>query len=661
MAVIKKRRNKGQPTFAGIVVSGASKNEAIDQYRAVASGENAQALRSADSQYQMVTVASNAESMFDPLTGNNDMVAVDAQINLSSESSGLSEPVHAFMAVCADGCGHIVIADSDQAVKFCPSCSTAIPDLSNEEIDRLSSESEAETTLEGPTGHQGVIVAAASFDEAETLFVEAMNNENVTGISDNTDINENVSESSSAGLAFNTHNKCDVNFSPFYGESSVEQNEDIVQNFEAVASEQDGESGHAGHYLLCSEDVDCGMHIIASNNEAVFCPSCSGALVDPADIEEMESLALADDDENENFASVSESGSDEDEDDDEDGDEVDVDVSDDDDEDDDMESDSANADEDEDDLESTSMDDMDGDDFEEEDAELDDLDDLEDDEDEDEDFESDSTTQEVKVNLLQLVASNEDELTPEHLSVAHCGAIAGVDTWTAFYKGTPIAMAKANAVPDTVSQIFNSAKYGEATTASARELGVDQALSSMGFQAIQPECSVEVAVAQSIMDEADSVKQQALASVDSQRNDMVESFGASLATAAMGINRGVFAGTSNPIRDNLIASLSAAGIKDPAPLVDRAFEQGSDSFAKILLAKAADINSKAPEVQNQIAESVAQTNFLAATASMQGVEDIGTVVASAEEQHQTQSPALSSESSSSNMKSMVQGLNLGRR
>ena len=688
MAVKKKLGNKNNPAFAGIIVAGASKIEAINQYRAVASGEDAQALRSADSKYQMVTVASAADGFHDPLTGNNDMVAVDAKIDMASESSDLNEPVHAFMTICADGCGDVVIADSDQAVKFCPSCSSAIPPLSNEEIDRLSSESETETTLEGPNGHQGVIVAAKSFDDAENLYLQAMNGENVTGINDNTGAEDNVSESGADQLAFNTHSSCEIKFSPFYGESSVEQCEDVVGNFEATASEQDGETGHQGQYLLCSNDVDCGMHIIASNNESVFCPSCSGSLVDPADLEEMENVALAnddetiDDDENEAYASVSESDDEGDDDlesesgsDADDEDEVDTDVSDEDgdddeddeDDDDDLESESgADIDDEDGNLESNSMDDMDddedGDDFDEEDADLDDLDDLEDDE-EDEDFDSESSNQEFKVNLLQLVASNEDDnLEAANLSVAHCGAIVGVETWTAFYKGTPVAMAKSNAVPDTVSAIFNTAKFGEAVAASARELGVEQALSSMGFQAIQPDCSVEVAVADSIMSEAESIKQQALASVDSTRNDMAESFGAALATAAMGINRGVFAGVSNPIRDNLIASLSAAGIKDPAPLVDRAFEQGSDSYAKILLAKATDINSKAPEVQNQIAESVSQTNFLAAQASVQGVEDIGTVIASTE---QTQQPVvtepLASESSATSMKSMVQGLNLSRR
>jgi len=307
-------------------------------------------------------------------------------------------------------------------------------------------------------------------------------------------------------------------------------------------------------------------------------------------------------------------------------------------------------------------DDMDeGEDFEEEDTDLDDLDDLEDDED-DEDFDSESSNQEFKINMLQLIASNEDDgLEASQLSVAHCGSIAGVETWTAFYKGTPVAMAKANAVPDSVSNIFNTSKFGEATAASARELGVESALSSMGFQAIVPDCSMEVAVAQAILDEADSIKQQALASVDTLRNDMVASFGSALATSAMGINRGVFAGVSNPIRDNLVASLSAAGIKDPAPLVDRAFEQGSDSYAKILLAKASDINSKAPEVQNQIAESVSQTNFLAAHASTQGAESIGTVITSTSSNRDNVADPMLSKSSSSDMKSMVQGLNLSRR
>jgi hypothetical protein len=648
MAVTKKKSLKNKVAFAGIVVAGTTKAEAVANYRLVASGKQSDTLRSGDDKYQMVTLSNTDGDFYNPLTGIKDLSKVD--VDLISNSGSSNDPASVFMTVCADSCGNIIISDSSKVVNFCPSCSSAIPELSDTEIESLSDDQELDTE-DSPTGYQGVIVHASTYKEAENLYLEAMSGENISGVLDTYESDPDGLDNPESALSFNSHAKCDVVYSPFFGEASVIQSKGVEDLLSVEAKSSEKPEGFSGYYLVCSDEASCGMHILASSNESVFCPKCSASVLDPEDMEDMEDTSLSSDSDG---YDTSESMDHEDEDEDEKGEDVDVEFGEDEDEDEDEEhvhksesmghvdEDDEDDDEDDDDDDeehvhkSESMghvnededeDGLNSDDFDEEVSTLDDEefdpDQLED----GEDLESDSNTRTASLDLLQIISSNTGgKLDPKLLNVSHCGQIQGIDTWTAFYDGFPVALSRANDVPEAVSKIFNNPRYGEAVYTAAKETGVLDALASMGFKTVKPDVTLEVAVSQSILDEAELISQKALASVDAQKSGLVESFSAALSTAAMGINRGVFVGISNPIKDNLICALSSAGIRDPSSLVSSAFESGSDSYSKILITKALDINSKSLDVQNQIAESVSQSNFLSESRADTQVEPIGKIV-----------------------------------
>lgn len=685
MTIKKKKSSVNQPQFAGIVVTASTKGEAIDRFRLAATGNDAQALQSESGSYTLVTTSANLEHDFhDVVTGAGNMVEVDS--NIESASSNGQDEAEVFMTVCADGCGDVIISESADVVKHCPSCATEIPSLSNEEIHELT-ELENSESSDLPQGDQGAIVSASSFEEAHDLYFEVMSGQNVVGLADPSQ--ELNSQSSDQALTFVTHSSCEYEYSPYIGEQGLAESEVTLD------SQSSTEDSFQGNYLIC-ESSDCpAPHIISTHNEPVFCPSCSSGLIDPEDLADLQDsvseseIAFEEDLDSESMGcnkakkakmkkkmaalGDDEDMSDEDLSDEDDlesdsmADDSDEDMSDDDSDGDiDLEIDESDDDlSDEDDLESDSMadDEEDEDDLEED---LDDLDDLGDDEDldldddfgEDDESDMDSESTNVELNLLQAIAATEGQLESEYLFVANCGNINGIDTWTAFYRNTPIATLSSNNVSENIAKIFNSPALGDAIKVSVSENGVEQGLANIGFNPIKPDVDFEIAVSQNLLDEADAKVEQALASVEQREADFAERFEAACATAIMGMNRNAFKGVTNPLRDSLVATLSAAGLRNPEQLVDNAFASTSDAYSRILLAQTKSISSKSPEVQNEIADTISNLNFLSQS-SGQEVEPIGNPVQAPETNTVVQQD-LESESGSATMKSRIKSLNLGK-
>lgn len=668
MTISRKKGKNKAPQFAGIVVTASTREEAENRYRLAATGNDAHVLQSESGSYNLVTTSADLEQDFhDVVSGKGNMVEVEGQ--LDSVSSGDNETAEAFMTVCADGCGNVIIAEGEDIVQHCPSCSHAIPTLSSEEIRQLT-EDEVNFEAEYPTGHQGAIVSGSSFEEAHDRYFAVMCGEDSVAM---VDASQELNSESSAEnqIAFSTHSGCEYQYSPYIGEQSLSA-DDVAEPF--VAESADNAEQFEGNYLLC-ESSECEQpHIITTKNEPVFCPTCSSGVVDPEDLANLEEATASvefeedqtieglesdsnDEDDFEDDELASESMDDEDEDD------LDE-LEDEDDLDDELEEDDLDdlddLDDDEDDLESESGDGSDEDDSDEDESDEDDSDedDGEDDIDIelDDDLESDSTSVDFELNLLQAVSATEGELLPENVFYANCGVIDGVGKWVAFYGATPVATLSSNEVSPEVAKIFNSPALGEAIKTSISENGVEAGLANIGFAAIKPDVDLEVAVSQDLLNQADSKVDTALASVEQRESDFAERFEAACSTAIMGINRNAFKGVANPLRDTLVASLSAAGLRNPEGIVDQAIAGSADAYAKTLLAQAKDISSKAPEVQNQIAETIGNFNFL--TESTSTVEPIGKQVQA--QQSVVQEP-IASESSTGDMRQKVKSLNLGNR
>lgn len=653
MAVKKKTVQRRKGNFAGIVVAAASKSDAVSQYVSVANNQGAQVISTPDGKLSLATLASHSGSFRNVVSGNGNMIKTSQPfVSNSSSNPGDAEVEY---TRCIDGCQSHIIADSLSSIAHCPSCSTAIRDLNEDEIEDLES-----AQMVPELGNQGIVVHASTFEEAEELLREVMDEESGTQVSLSdagaTDEEGNlVSQSSASLLTFISHSACDIEFSPFFGDDTV-TTDDVEPTFKSVsaATKLNGDVAEVNYFQCCSSS--CGTHVLATADTPSFCPSCSNVLLDPADVEEVAAslsmmggdmgdfdgegeddeidLDFSSDDEDEDeddfvsesgmatvtfgksgkrFASVSMS---------------------DDDEDDDFDLDDDEEDEDEDDTDEYGLSDDEDDD--------DDDDDEDDDEDYglDEDDDEDEFVSESSVDLSLMTALSRSigaPLDPKLVMLSYVGDIGKGDSWAAFYNQMPIAIANVHNVNETVRTIFGTEKFKLAALASTNEHGVEEGLTAIGFEPINPDLNIPAIVTATVAEEAQAKVDAAIAESATQVAQLSERFGAALATAAMGINRNVIKGASNPIRDNLIASLSAAGLGNAAQLVNNAFASHSDSYSKILIAQASNIAAKPLEIQNSLAETIGNINF--SSESSTGASDIGVVTKAPQQQLASQSSA----------------------
>lgn len=601
----------------GIVVAGNSLEEAQELYRAVATGQDAQALHDEEETFIVLSSGSADLSMINPLTGENDLKVGDGLTEQMEFLSSDSQARNINYTICVAGCQAHVLADDKEMLHFCPACASTLEDLSEEQIAALNAEAaaaeqgeEEEATAGDEDGEcdgcqESVVASGATVEEAIASYKGLISGE----IAPVTMKCENVLVATAGVSNFDVYQGCAA--------TVVDHEPELLESLSSNSDEL------AAHHFVCASASCESPHVISSDEMPVFCPSCSSGLIDP---EEEATAGVEDDIEDEeeaNAASDDEDYDDESDDEDEEDDE----------EDDDSDEDEDDSDEEFDDEEEIDEDDEgDSDDDEEEE---DDIDEDEDDSDEDEDDEDDDDEAlTMSVSSVQYkgegrarnrreaatAAAAEDEpmvavaasyvatagaLDLTKLDVAYAANIGGENIWVAFYQGVPVAKAVASKASDGHKQIFDTEVFGRAFKAQANNDGLDVAMQQMGFEEIKPEIKVAEYVQTEINDQVAAKTQEVQASAQRDRDELVERFGSAMALASTGINQGYFRGLSNPIKQSLIESLSAVGIDNAEALVTKVFLQHSDPYHKTLLAQASKIMGYDLEVQNQIAEAVA--------------------------------------------------------
>lgn len=582
-----------QPSFAGIVVTASSRDEAIRNYAKVALGESLEVLASSDNSFALATVAGSGNTFLNPLRdGGETMHVVDTDLEVTS-SADPDDKVVVEYAMCSE-CSTHIIADSCESVSNCPSCNAHV-DFEADVEEEFESESSDYSEL---SGSQGIVVVASSMEEAQQDFIAiAQGHEPALSYVDGTNV------------SFISNSSDNVKFSPFYGEDVTAQD---IESDSSVLKSLSSKYGNEAHYFQCVDSEECGMHIIASSEDITVCPSCSSAVVDPEDIQELEQSVLEMD-----------AGMMEDDDifDDEDSelDEIEADLEDDlfeDEDDDDLDDLTIVSSSDEDDEED--VEDDEGDDEEdiyEDDEDEEDSDDVDglDDEDEEDDVESDSSVAEVTVSLdvMEAVAyASENGLEADKIALVNAATVAGENRWIAMHSATPIAVASESNVEGTVKEIFRSQSFASAVMKSIASNGVSEGLREFGFESIAfDEHTMQTVVERSVAADAQA-KVEAYASAQEERDaTVVERFTAALATAMMGINRGVFNGKSNPIIDSLANTLKASGVENARQLVDNVFEANADSLNSMLVEQAVELVKKPAETQNEISRMVASASY----------------------------------------------------
>jgi len=609
---------KSSATLRGIVVAGDSREEAENHYRAVATGLSVQALQDEEQSFVILSNADSELSLMNPLTG--DMSLVEAS-DLNTDSfeflaSGEDEKVKVFYTLCSDGCGSHIIADDSELMVRCPVCASQLQDLDAEDIAEYENdiaessddseldydeEDDADDTVESSSA---MIVAADSKEAAVEAFRKLAEGEDSPSVYN--------CESSLVATASDS----DFQFSPFTGEAAEE--EDSVESFEVEAS---SEEGYDAHYYVCASE-ECGSHVIASNEDPVFCPVCASGLIEP-----------------ENLFDAQASDDDEEDDDEEDDDDL-LDGLDD--EDDGLDDDDEATASDDDDpcwegYEQRGMKMKNGkqvpncvesggdEEDEDEDEDLDDdedLDELEEDEDdEDEDFDDKNSMsvssvrifdegelESVSTDLLSLASASSGGLEDSYLSVAFAGELAGTPTWLALYNGQIVATSTPETAKGVEHNVFNSDVYANLVHASAKENGVKEALDELGFKPIQASVDVDSYIQEEVASRVEAGVSSVRDNFEQSSSDYAARFEAALATAATGVNKNFFDDVKNPVKSALASAMNSVGVRNADRLVAQAFAKHNDEYLKGLVAKACEIMEYDVSVQNQLTKAVASTS-----------------------------------------------------
>lgn len=667
--------------FKGILAVGRTAQDARNQYKLLAIGKGATVQMGGGNCF---VTHSSGENMFNPLTGDMDLEVNAAYMeNLQFQANAGDVPDSANHFKCQSGCGAHIVTDMSE-ISYCPNCTSeavvaADEADSEEDADTGSdagsdadegsdagsdadsdagagSESDADSDLavvSGNTEDDKIAVVASSLEEAQRIY-----NANKVGIAEAGDdahveyvvcsnaecgghivsdevlhacpaCNSAVKEPSLSGEGSDAESDegSDVSDADVGSDAEVTAGSDADSDADATSdsdAESDADAGsdegsdaaaeagdddgvavvaasraeaeqmfaeqmigkvEAGaeaaeaHYVVCSS-AECGAHIIGTAAVA-DCPVCH------ASTEEPESDEGSDADSDAGAGSESDADSDA-------GSESDADAA-------------ATA--------SGSGEDSDAGADSESDTESLNLTDGE------------GNTLDENTSDVDATAVIDDSAEAKDLDVSY-SSVQGEGTWTAFYKGTPVALAKRTDAGKN-ADVFDKPAFGQVLLATASHSNIKSALSELGFKPIKHQVSVSAEVQRMVDERA----KEAIAAAEAAAKQFKDSFLAALATAAAGINRNFFKDVAaNPLKGGLWTTLSSAGMQNPEVLIDKAFAAHADEYHKILVAKACEILEQPSEVQASLASAVQNSNYQAVASGGGNLEDrlagLGTVVAS---------------------------------
>ncbi len=611
--------------FSGIMCVGENHNQAVENFRKTALGENVMIYASKDG----VGYASQSSAdLYNP-AGSNELLeeCPDMVEKATFASESTAGDVKAHYTICLDGCGSHIVSDSSANIQgACPSCSADLSEITDERVrDFLAESAAADENHE----HEGLVATGSTLEKATQKYAQALSSSSV------------FTALSSVG-GFTAANK--ARFNP-YNQMKVESCEraegsDSILALSSVAEDDIVEA----HVFSCS--ANCAQPFtVSSDANPVFCAHCSAGLLDEeaeddvesqssddSDIDILDEDDLDDEDEDDNeddediesdssvdedddidsLSSDDEDDLDEDDLDEDDLDEDDFDEDDIDDEDD-LDEDDIDEDFDEEDEEevesdssvlSTSGDDEDDFDDDEDDLEEEDLD-IDEDED---DFDSESGVVSRTFDSLSTAQEQHGTLDPTQASLSR-GVGGKVDAVHLFYDGTPIARATfasvSNAVGEEVAtRTFQTDQFIRAVSSSLLSNGVVDTCSAFGFMPFQIEMPVEALLAS----QSDARVTETTESVSATINDAIESrqdrLVAALSAAQLGLTKNFWGDARNPIVESLCSSLAAAGVRDARGLVQRAFIAHGKDFLSVSLTKALDLMAKSEVAQDEIAQSI---------------------------------------------------------
>lgn len=705
-------------TLRGILAMGTTKAGAVNNYRLLALGKGATMQVDEGGTNAFVVQASVADILFNPLSGDMDLVPrpkLLQSVQFQSESS--TGNLEAHYAHCANGCGQHIIAESAEVLKYCPNCTCALssgngeadglgsqqlvsasdddvanedePDSSDDqddlaELDATDSEPEDEESSESSSSIRRRIrrVRRASQSNSEGSSDDESSEEEPEDADEDEIVPAEADEEVSASSAD------ELESDELEGDTVSSDDGNSASDEDAIVEEEADESSESSEPLVvvastaqeavsiyrkertqvstssargeskavhCLVCSSCSGHVVA-DVELDECPSCHSALCEPdvAQAAEFEQASI------DNLDGTDLSGEPQLQSENEDA----GDCSDDETDEEDESSESGEE------LVSDSGDDV-TDDSSEDSSE----------EDSSEDGEASDESEDAGTDLALtddsgdgLDGSDDSEIavmntvsesaSVDNLDVSYSSRVGKEAAWTAYVEGRPVAMVSKSGSGKN-EDIFDSPKFGAALLATAKVAGVKKALAELGFKSLSARFSKSAEIKRRV-EAAVASEKAALASKEADSNKRLE---AALATAAIGLNRGFFQGKSSPIKEGLFNAMSAGGLRNPERIIDNVFAHHHDTYLKQLFAQAGEILKMEPQVQDSLSKTILSVSYQSASSGEdreEGLESrlagMGTSVSSSGEPaapQRTAPPEAREQSGRVQIKAAVSGL--GRR
>lgn len=179
--------------------------------------------------------------------------------------------------------------------------------------------------------------------------------------------------------------------------------------------------------------------------------------------------------------------------------------------------------------------------------------------------------------------------------------------WYMLANDKHIATATIERANDQIKKIFPSEDFIK-TLQIATELGMtEEAIKPFGFEPVTLDITVDDAADQKV----EQAVEVATAALNNKLATLTESFNQCVGIASVGINKGVFAEVSNPLRAAFIERMAELNIRAPEKVVDTVLAAHGEDMLRCVVAKALDLLNKPTEVLNEVGKMVAEASYRA--------------------------------------------------
>ena len=278
---------------------------------------------------------------------------------------------------------------------------------------------------------------------------------------------------------------------------------------------------------------------------------------------------------------------------------------------------------------------------------------------EDDDMESESSV--ISISAAEaLVADAEFNL--DSLSCV----FDGKSRYHAIYDNMPLgslnltALSGALGDEDKAKVLFRNGTLPNVLSASARENGLEQALSDLGFTPVEFNVSVSSVLQQRASKSADERADRLQSEINTIVADTTERYQASVSTAMIGLTRGFWKQDDNAVASTLVNKMVAGGmsLSSAREMVTSAFaEQGAELMASVF-SRAQSLSAMSVEGYNEVSRAIEEINV--ASVSANGATEIGKVVRKPAQEPQDKIASKSSDALAWDQKMAALGLNKSR-